>query len=101
MQGGFDDGADYRVVDRRKSVVHPDTIATRFDQSRLTQIREMARRRGLRHVEAGVDVADANLVLAEERQDTQSRWIGKRRVDRSQGVQLFDRRRRLGCAAGT
>ncbi len=101
MQRRLDDGGDDRVVDRREPVVHPDAVAARLDQSGLPQVREVPRRGRLRHVQAGVDVAHADLVFTEQRQDAQARRIGERRVDAGQRVEVLDVGRRLGsCSRG-
>ena len=100
MQRRLDHRGDHRVGDRRQTIVHPDAVAARLDQSGLPQIGEMPRRGRLRHVQAGVDVAHADLIFTEQRQDPQARRIGERRVDAGQRVEVLDIRRRLGRAAG-
>lgn len=56
--------------------MHPHAVASSRHETALAQIREMARYGGLRDSKAVVNVADAHFVVAEQRKDTQSRFVG-------------------------
>jgi hypothetical protein len=60
---------------RRHAVMHPDAVAPRAHQPGPPQVREMPRDRRLGQIQAVVDVADAHLVVPQQRQDTQTRPI--------------------------
>ena len=58
--------------------MHPDPFAPRLDQAALAQVREVARDRGLRELQSALDVADADLAVAEQREDAQPRFVRQR-----------------------
>jgi hypothetical protein len=60
-------------------------VSACLDETRVAELAEMARGRRLRDVEDLHEIADAQLALAEDVQDAQSRPIGEgleQRVDR-------------------
>ena len=55
--------------------MHPQTFPARTHEAGPPQIREMPRRRGLRHAERFMEVADAHLAASEQRQNPEASRI--------------------------
>ena len=89
-----------RILELCQAIVHPDPFASRFDEARPAEVSQVTRGSWLRHIQAGVKVAHADLVFTQQRQDAQPRRVGERRIDGRQSVQVLDLRRRLARAAG-
>ena len=58
-------------------VMHPFPIPPRFDQSGVSQLREMPRDLGLINRQGAVQVADADLALGEQVQQAQPGRVGQ------------------------
>src|SRR5688572_6086904 len=58
--------------------MHPHAVAARIDEPGPSQIGEMTRHGRLRETEAVVDVADADFVAPNQREDAQARLVGQR-----------------------
>jgi len=74
IHGGIQNRLDVAIKGTSDLVVHPHTVATDINESRASQVREMAGHRRLRQPETVVEMADAHLVLPEE---SQNRILGQ------------------------
>ena len=100
VQGRGDYRRDHGVGLRRQQVVHPDAFAARRHQTCAAEIGQMSRGGGLRLAQAAVEMADADLAVLQQRQDAKPRRIRQGAVDRGQGVEMLQPRRRFRGAAG-
>lgn len=73
-----EDMANEGVAMPGEPVMHPFPIPARLDQSGVSQLREMPRYLGLVDAEGAVQVANADFLVREQVQQTQTGWIGER-----------------------
>jgi hypothetical protein len=63
----------------RETIIDPQTFPPIFHETRVSEIAEVPRRLGLRHVEKALDLAAAkHLVSEEEEENVEPRLLGKR-----------------------
>src|SRR5690242_19540260 len=67
--------------------MHPHTVSAGGDETALAQIRQMAGDGRLWQPQAVVNMADADLVVVEQREDAQARLVGQ---SLEQALQLVD-----------
>ena len=73
MDGRIDYALHHRVKRPGHRVMNPGAMSTRFDEACPAEIRQVARRRRLRHAYRVVDVTDADLIGGNERQNAEPR----------------------------
>jgi len=73
----FQDRGRDRIARRNETVVHPPPLAPRGDDARAAEIRQVTRDFWLAHPEDLHKVADANLLVGHQVEETQPRAIGQ------------------------
>src|SRR3954469_21352219 len=93
VHGRRDHAANDGAQRSRHLVVHPHTVTASLYQAAFPQVGKMAGDGRLRQLEAVVNVADADFVVAKEREDAQPRLV---RQCLEQVLELVDGRRSPG-----
>jgi len=73
VDGRIDHSLHHGVKRPGHRIVNPGAMPTRFDEASPAQIRQVPRRRRLRHADGVVDMTDTDLVGGKERQNAEPR----------------------------